>query len=261
MNSSSAWKSLACVIALARANLAGHGADLSRTVLMSGVMFLQNFLFFMVWVVFFSSVGQVKGWRLEEVSLLYGLAAVSVGLTLFVCDGARSLPFLVRDGGFDAFITRPRHPLPAVLLSRSSTASLGDLFSAPVYWFVFAGASLDRLPLLLGLSLLATIIFASVIIVLCSIAFWIPKSGRFADQLFEMLIIFSLVPQHTQPFAVKLVTYSLLPAGFISLIPVSLLINFDWATFAVLLAAAAGYAALAIVVFNAGLRRYVAQPV
>ena len=257
---SSVWNSLACVVALARANLAGHHADLGRMIVLSGVMFLQNFLFFMVWVVFFSSVGQVQGWRLEQVSLLYGLAAASVGLMLLVGDGARTLPFLVRDGGLDAFITRPRHPLPALLLSRSSMASLGDLVSAPVYWFAFGGASLDKLPLLIGLSLVSATIFISVVIVLCSVAFWIPKSGRFADQLFEMLIIFVLIPQHAQPLGVKLVTYSLLPAGFISLIPVSLLIYFDGLTFAILLAATAGYAALAVAVFNAGLRRYVSQP-
>jgi ABC-2 type transport system permease protein len=257
----SVWNSLACVAALARANLAGHRAGLSRAVMLSSAMFLQNFLFFMVWVVFFSSVGQIKGWRLEEVSLLYGLAAAAVGLAMFISNGARTLPFLVRDGGFDAFITRPRHPLPALLLSHSSMASVGDLFSAPVYWFVFGGASLGQLPLLIGLSLLSAIIFMSAVIVLCSVAFWIPKSGRLADQLFEMLIIFVLIPQHVQPLGVKLVTYSLLPAGFISLIPVSLLIEFNGAAFAILLAAAAGYAALAIAVFNAGLRRYVSQPV
>ena len=53
--------------------------------------------------------------------------------------------------------------------------------------------------------------------------------------------------------------FTIMPAGFISLIPVFLLSSFDVLTFAVLTCAALIYAALAVLVFNAGLRRYVSQ--
>ena len=190
---------LAYVAALIKAGLAEHRADLKRTAMLSAVMFVQNFLFFVLWILFFNSVGEIRGWRLEEVSLLYGLVAAAVGLALFFCDGARTLPFRVQDGSLDAFITSPRHPLPALLLSRSSAASLGDVVSAPVYWFVIADAPLDQLPLLLALSLIGAVIFVAVMVMFTSMALWLPRSGRFSDQLFEMLIIFMVIPQHRQP--------------------------------------------------------------
>ena len=89
--------------------------------------------------------------------------------------------------------------------------------------------------------------------------FWLPNGGRFSDQLFEILIISATVPQHGQPLAIKLVLFSAIPAGFISLTPVSLMQNFDALVLAGLVAAALAYATAAVLVFNAGLKRYIAQ--
>ena len=80
-----------------------------------------------------------------------------------------------------------------------------------------------------------------------------------SDQLFEILIISATVPQHGQPLAIKLVLFSAIPAGFISLTPVALMQNFDAFLLAGLVAAALAYAAAAVLVFNAGLKRYIAQ--
>lgn len=250
-------KRLAYIAALLWAGLAEHRADFTRTATLSAVMFIQNFIFFVAWIVFFGSVGEIKGWRLEDMSLLMGLVAAGVGLAFFFCDGVRTLPFRVEDGTLDAFITRPRHPLPALLFSRSSPASLGDILSAPVYWFVIGGAPLSQLPLLVALSLMGAAIFLAALLMFYSIALWLPRSGRFADQLFEMFIIFMLIPQHRQAGAIKLIMFSLMPAGFTSLIPILLLRHFDGLMFAVLVGATVVYATLAALVFNAGLKRYV----
>lgn len=251
--------SLAYVAALLRAGLAEHRTDIKRTAILSGFMFVQNFLFFTAWLVFFGSIGEIRGWRLEDMSLLYGLVAAGVGTAFFLCDGVRTLPFRVQDGTLDTLIVRPRHPLPALLFSRSSPASLGDILSAPVYWFVIGHAPLSQFPLLAALSLMGGVILLAILLMFYSIALWLPKSGRFADQLFEMFIIFMLIPQHRQPLAVKALMFTLMPAGFTSLIPVLLLRQFDATTFAILAVATVVYAALATLVFNAGLRRYVRQ--
>jgi ABC-2 type transport system permease protein len=250
---------LSYILALLAANWREHYTDIRRALFLSGFMFVQNFLFFLLWVFFFGSIGEIRGWRLHDVSLLYGVVTFAVGLSMFLCDGIRNLPLRVQDQSFDAFIVKPRHPLPALMFSRSNASSLGDLLSAPLYWFVFGDMTAGDLPMLLVVSLLATAIFLAATILTYSVVFWLPNGGRFSDQLFEILIISATVPQHGQPLAIKLVLFSAIPAGFIGLTPVALMQNFDAMLLAGLVAAALAYAAAALLVFNAGLKRYIAQ--
>jgi ABC-type uncharacterized transport system permease subunit len=249
----------AYLFALSVANWREHYTDTRRALLLSGFMFVQNLIFFLLWVIFFGSVGEIRGWRLQDVSLLYGFVAFAVGFSTFLCDGVRTLPLRVLDQSFDSFIVRPRHPLPALMFSRSSGSSLGDVLSAPLYWFVFGGMTLGWLPVLLAVSLLAAAIFQAATVLVYSAVFWLRSGGRFSDQLFEILIISATVPQHNQPLGIKLALFSVIPAGFISLTPVSLIQNFDALSFAGLVVAALVYGTLAVFVFNAGLRRYISQ--
>jgi len=245
------------IAALLRANFRAHHADIRRTLLLGGFMFVQNLMFFMIWVIFFGSISQVKGWRLGDVGLMCGIVATAVGLVMFAADGVRTIALKVQDGSMDGFLIQPRHPLPALLLSRSNAASIGDMISGPVFWFAFAGAPLSQLPVILGLTLLSAVIFLSALVAFYSLAFWLQRSGRFSDQLFEMLVIFSSIPQHAQSMSTKLVMFSILPAGFIGLLPVSLLHHFDGLGFLMLIGAAIVYAVIAVGIFNAGVKRYV----
>ena len=135
---------LSYIFALLAANWREHYTDIRRALFLSGFMFVQNFLFFLLWVLFFGSIGEIRGWRLHDVSLLYGVVTFAVGLSMFLCDGIRNLPLRIQDQSFDAFIVRPRHPLPALMFSRSNASSLGDLLSTPLYWFVFGDMTVDE---------------------------------------------------------------------------------------------------------------------
>ncbi len=250
---------LTYIPALLAANWREHYTDGRRALVFAGFMFAQNLIFFLAWVFFFGAVGEIRGWRLQDVALLYGFLAFAFGFALFLSDGIRTLPLCIQDGSLDTLIVRPRHPLPALMFSRSSASSLGDVLSAPLYWFAFGGMTLDRLPMLLAVALLAAAIFQGAAVLIYSVAFWLSGGGRFSDQLFEILIITAAVPQHGQPLGVKLVLFTAIPAGFITLTPVMLMRSFDAWLLAGLAAAAVAYAALAVLVFNAGLRRYIAQ--
>lgn len=250
-------RQLGYIEALVRANLRAHHAEIRRLITMSCVMFVQNLMFFTMWIVFFGSIRQVKGWQLGDVGLMFGTIATACGLALLTADGVRTIAMKIQDGSIDGYLTRPRHALPALLLSRSNSASLGDILTGPVYWFVFGGASLSQLPIMICLTLLSATVFLSALVVFYSLAFWLQRGGRFSDQLFEVLIIFSSIPQHAQSLGTKVVMFSILPAGFISLVPASLMHHFNFEQFTLLVGAAALYACIALCFFNAGVRRYI----
>ncbi len=250
------FSSLSYLWALNAANMKFYRPEWKRLLIMSFFMIVQNSMFFVFWVIFFQTVSNLKGWRLSDVARMYGIVASSVGLSLFFLSGARSIARRIQDGSLDVFLTRPRSVLPALLMSYSSSASLGDILYGPLMWAALGDVTWAMAPQLVGLTLLSSVVFTSATIIVYSLAFWLKGNTRFSDQLFEMLIIFSANIQHGQPFGVQIVMYTIIPAAFIALLPVRLLSAFDPLLFAELLAATVFYALLAAWTFRAGVRRY-----
>ncbi len=58
------------LVFLWRVNFRAHHSDLKTSLLTALVMFVQNLMFFTMWIVFFSAVRQVKGWQLADVGLM-----------------------------------------------------------------------------------------------------------------------------------------------------------------------------------------------
>lgn len=188
---------------------------------------------------------------------MYGILASGVGLSLFFFNGPRTLAYRLQDGSLDDFLTKPRAPLPALIVSSSSPASLGDILYGPLMWLALGNVSWGQVPLLIFLTIVAAVIFSSMMVIIYSIAFWLKGSTRFPEQLFIMLIIFSSVMQHGQPIVVQIIMYTIMPAAFIVYLPTQLVQSFDWQIFGLLMAAAVFYVGAAIMIFNAGLRRYI----
>jgi len=241
---------------LINANWRTHLLGVKKTLFLAGMMFVQNVIFFMLWAVFFHSFSQIKGWHFADVAILIGCSSFSIGTGIFFCDGICTLARHIEEGTLDGFLTKPRHPLPLLMFSRSNAASLGDMITGPIYWIWFGKVSLMKFLLLLTVSLLAAVIFVAIMIVIYSLAFWLKNNSRFSAQLREVMYIFSTIPQHGQGMVVKIIMFTILPAGFISLLPVQLTQQFDLSLFLALIAAAAIYLFLAIAIFNRGLNYY-----
>ncbi|HAX91268.1 MAG TPA: hypothetical protein DCY07_03545 [Rhodospirillaceae bacterium] len=243
--------------ALMTANMKSYNAERKRLFVMALFMMIQNAMFFGLWVIFFQTVGDLKGWKLVDVTRMFGLAASAIGLSLFFFNGARTLAYRVMDDSIDSFLTRPRKALPMLLMSSSSPASLGDITFGPLLWLTLGEVPLSLFPWFVLLTLFSALIFTAATLMMFSIVFWLKTSSRFPEQLFEMLIILSSNILHGQPFGVKALMFTIIPAGFISYLPAQLMRGFDPLLFGILLVATVFYAALAAYIFNAGLRRYV----
>lgn len=243
--------------ALFIANMRPYKADKKRLAILATFMMLQNSLFFSLWIVLFDTFGNIKGWALQDMARMFGLLAGAIGIALSFFNGVRQISYKIQDSSIDALIARPRSVLPALLLSGSSTANFGDLLFAPILWFTLGNVGLSDMPFMLLLLVLVTSLFMSMLIIIYSIGFWFKGDSRFPDQLFMTLIIGSQTVVHGQAFWVKLALMTLIPAWFTNYIPTMLMRAFDPVLFAWLCGAVVLYGALAIMIFNAGLRRYV----
>ncbi|MBM3547520.1 MAG: hypothetical protein FJX54_11235 [Alphaproteobacteria bacterium] len=235
-----------------KAGFAKPGAAVFQLVLMC----LNNLVFFIVWALYFDRFPDLRGWGRADVALLYGITAFAFGLAMAVGGGVRDVARAINDGSLDVHLGRPRHPLPSLLMSRSIPSGIGDMLSAPVLWLWLGDRGLADLPLLVLLSTAAGIVMMSIILIAQCAVFWWPALLRLAEQFWEVVIIISVYPQHVFGAGIRLVLLTLLPIAFVSQLPVEAIREADAMKVLAVIAAAILYGALAVVIFDRGLRHY-----
>lgn len=99
------------------------------------------------------------------------------------------------------------------------------------------------------------VVIATTTLIQC-LVFWLPRAAPFCEDLFQMFLMVAFYPQHGFSFLVRLVLFTLIPAGFVTMLPVEAVRDGDALKLLAVLAAAAFYAALAVLVFERGLKRY-----
>lgn len=231
-------------------------ADRKAFILSAAGMFINNLLYFMIWWMVFDMVGSVKGWTMAHIATMYGTVAFAYGVAFFFGGGVRDLAWAIESGRLDIYLGRPRHPLPTLMLTESRPSALGDVVTGLVLWFTLGGLSPIQGLLALLMGTAASVIVLSVVTAINCLAFWKTGARSMVDQLFDSFIIASSAQQNVLPVPVKLILLSVVPAGFVGLVPVEAIFHpSPWAVCG-MLAAAFFYAGTAVWIFNRGLRRY-----
>lgn len=256
MNKNSLTQTLDFVRSMLFMELASQWKDRKVFLSLSIVMVIQNFIFFSIWVVFFSTFRDIRGWQIEEMATLFGTLAFGFGLAFLVFGGALDIGRIIREGELDTYLGRPKRPLLPLIMREARPASLGDLISGPMLWIAFGGHGLSDLPLLLTLGVLAGVIFLSVAISVQSMIFYIGSVRTLPDQIFELFVISSSYPQHGHGLALRIAMFTVIPAGFAAWLPVLTVSDFAAWKLALMFLAASTYLTLAVRIFYSGLKRY-----
>jgi ABC-2 type transport system permease protein len=243
---------LGYLLALARMNISAGMTPPGLAVLSALFMFGNNLIFFVIWRIYFGNFSNLKGWQLEDLALLIGMCAWAFGLTVLLAGGVRTMSQAIVDGGLDVHMGRPRHPLP----SRSLPSGLGDLASAFVFWLIFGGRGIGDLPLLLLVATAAGIVLAATAVVIQCLAFWFHSAAAFCEDLFNLFLMAAFYPQHPFSFTVRVILFTLVPTAFVSFLPVEAIRDADPLKALAMIGAAAVYGAIAVAVFQRGLRHY-----
>jgi ABC-2 type transport system permease protein len=227
-------------------------AGLSAAVLMAA----NNLLFFITFVIYFHNFSSLKGWVREDIALLIGTTCWAFGLATFLAGGIRDLANTITSGGLDPYLGRPRHPLPALLISQCQPSGLGDMASGVVFWVVLGHRGIGDLPLLLLVGTLGAIVATATATLFQCLAFWLPGAGLLAEELFQMFMMVAYYPEHPFGFAVRLILLTVFPAGFVAMMPVEAVRDADYMKLTACAGAALVYTGLAWLLFERGLRRY-----
>ena len=237
-------------------NIKASAARRGAFLLQMGFMILNNLIFFTIWWFFFDSFEEVGGWRLPEVTVMYGFVAFCFGAGVILFGGTRDFAQVIVDGDLDSYLVQPKHPLVQVVFSQSVAAGWGDIVSGIFLYSISGYASIaNTLLLLFALVAVIAIITSTRIIFHCT-AFWLGPVNAVARTFVDFLLIFSVYPQSIFHGPIKVLFFTLIPAGFVGYIPVELVRSFDWWLALALVGGAIAYVGVALLLFHAGLKRY-----
>jgi len=234
--------------------MAQRGAFLMQVVLMA----VNNAIFFTFWIALFQHVATIRGYALSDIAVLYGVVAAAFGLSVVVAGGSRILGQYIHDGELDSLLAQPKPTLYYAIGRRMVASGLGDIGSGIAMIALSGSVRLSTFPIVVfAIVSSATICIATGILFNC-VAFWFGRIETAARQLLEWLVTFSLYPDSLFGGAMRLVLFTLLPAGFVGYVPARLVRAPSLATAGELALAAAVYAGVACWLFARGLRHYAA---
>lgn len=219
-------------------------------------MMFNNFIYFVIWMIFFDRFKEVRGWGINDMYITYGVIASAFGLVSVFFGNSFMLGDIINNGRLDYYLSLPRPVLLHAVSSRMISSGLGDL----TYGFISYAASGQFTPngflrFILAI-LLAAVVFASFLILVNSLAFWAGIVSSFSNLMVNAIITFGIYPITLFDNYAKLILFTVVPAALMGAIPAEFIRAFTWQTLAELLLGAMIFLGLAMTVFHLGLKRY-----
>lgn len=237
-------------------NLAGAMEYRMSFFLTAGMMILNNAVFLFFWAMYFGRFPLVNGWSLTDVMMVWAVSTAGFGASNSLFGNSLRLANMVAQGDLDAYLIQPKPVLLNILVNRMSLTAVGDFLFGLIIYGWFGDHSLPG-ALKFGASVvLAAMIFTFFHLLTQSLAFYIGNAEGIGYQLFLGFVSFSTYPTDIFKSWGRLLLFTVLPAGFISYMPVGLLRHTDWRFIGELALAVALLGTGSVVLFHRGLARY-----
>jgi ABC-2 type transport system permease protein len=221
-----------------------------------GAMFLNDGVWVVFWTLFFTRFPVLRGWTIDDVITVWAVAAAGFGLAHAIYGNGLLLAGLIAQGQLDVWMLYPRALLPHLLLGKMSAPAWGDALFGYVVYMAFVRPDLAHMLLFCALTLSVAMLFVGFSIFSGSLSFFLGNASGLADQWRFAMLTFSTYPAVLFEGAVKLLLFTLVPAGFVSSLPIQALRELSLADAGLALAGALGVLAAGVAVFYYGLRRY-----
>lgn len=220
------------------------------------VMLGNDSLWLFFWWSYFHAFPLVNGWQQTDIVVIWAISALGIGLESAIFGNAPKLAQLVMTGGLDAYLGMPRNVLLHVCISATEPTAWGDVLFAIGAYTIFLHPGPLNLLFFLLLGCVVSLIVASFLVIFGSLAFFLGNTDGLVQQMLGALTTFSTYPMNIFTGAVRLLLFTIIPAGFISFVPLQLLQRFTWP----LAGAMLGFTLLILLsaagFFQLGLKRY-----
>jgi len=195
-----------------------------------GAIAYQGAGFAFIWVVV-DRFGNIGGWSLAELALLYGLRLGAHGIFTFgFAQLMGRITDVVREGEFDRYLTRPVNPLIQLLTRRFTLTVLGDLVGGIA--LIIAGASQVDVTWnaasvgYLVLALLgAALVEAAMHLTSSALAFRVTATWAISGAIDQLLSTLGGYPLKIFPITVQFGLTFIFPLAFIAYFPATVLLG------------------------------------
>jgi ABC-2 type transport system permease protein len=219
-------------------------------------MMLNDAVYFIFWVIFFDKFQTVQGWGLQDILLVYGLVAISFGVTMYLFGNSQFVGDVISKGQLDYYLSLPRPVLLHLLASRSSMSGVGDALFGVLVFFFAGQVTLDAFARYLVGALCSGVIFVAFLVLVQSLAFWMGDVPALNIAATNAIITFAIYPARLFEGGTRLLLFTLVPALLVGAVPAELVRGFTWGRAGLLVLGTAIFFLLAGLVFYRGLRRY-----
>lgn len=217
-------------------------------------MFLNDVIWVIFWFIFFSKFPLVNSWGFSDLMTMMVVITISWGLVGMFFGNFRYLAEVIREGQLDFYLTLPKEELSHILVSKSKFDAFGDVLFGIVLAIFFI--PLAKFPLLILLLLISSVIILSFSIILGSLSFYIGSAVEASNQGLMGVLSIASYPFSAFEGYTKFILLTLIPAGFITGIPVEILRSFNLEWLFLTIICALVLFVLAIVIFKKGVKRY-----
>lgn len=220
------------------------------------VMVGNDCLWLLFWWSFFQQFPLVNGWQQTDIVILWSVSACGIGLGNAVFGNVSKIATLIMNGGLDAYLGMPRPPLLHVCISATEPSGWGDALFGLGAFILFLHPGWLELLLFIVLIMMVALIFSACVVVFGSLAFFLGNTDGLTQQMVGALVTFATYPMNIFSGIIRILLFTIIPAGFISFVPLQLLHQFTWP----LAGAMVGFTLLSVLgaasFFQLGLRRY-----
>ncbi len=218
-------------------------------------MIINDASFIIQWIILFSIKENVGGYRFEQVFYLWGMAALTYGISHFFFERSYFISNMIMNGKLDSYLVQPKNVLISVITSDVNVSAIGDILYGYILLLI-SGITIKKFLLFTLFGIVGGIIITSAIVMWGSLAFWIVRADSFAETINSMMTHVATYPEGIFNFAVKIILYTIIPVGVTVYIPVAVLTEFSLLKLMIPIAFMFVMLALAFTVFYRGLRVY-----
>jgi len=219
-------------------------------------MILNDFMYFMIWIIFFDRFKDVRGWGVTDMYITYGVLASSFGLVSLLFGNAFTLSEIINNGRLDYYLSLPRPVLLHTVSSRMISSGMGDFTYGFISYALSGQYTWDGFLRFLLATLLAAVVFVSFLILVQSLAFWFGIISSLTSFMINAMVTFGIYPTTLFDSYAKLILFTVIPAALMGTVPAEFIAQFSWQSLAELLAGAIIFLFLSVTVFYTGLKRY-----
>ena len=218
-------------------------------------MILNNSVMIFQWLILYNINGQIGGYTLKNILLLWAIFAGWYGVSHFIFKNAFHLSDIINSGQLDTVLVQPKNVLISIITNSIETSAIGDIIYAYILFFIY-GFSIKDFLLFTLFIITGGLIIVSIMVILGSLSFWKGKSDVFVDTFNSIVGLVATYPEGIFNGLVKILLYTIVPLGFVSYMPVNLMTSFSPLILGGILLYTAIMIALAFLIFNLGLKRY-----